>query len=65
MVKRTTGGGSLTNETLLERIPRKGKFSEAPTARLKEISRQLKLFKFGQAELAMLEKDIERELERL
>ena len=31
----------------------------APSARLTEIRRQLRMFKFGQAELALLKRDIE------
>lgn len=55
----------LTNGELLALIPRVGKELEAPTARLREISRQLKMFAFSQAELKLLAADIALQLTEL
>lgn len=57
----------LTQEEVLNSIPlrRVEEHLEAPTARLREIRRQLKLFAYGPAELELFKKDIDLQVKAL
>lgn len=60
-----TNGAVPTNGELLALIPRVGKELEPPTARLREISRQLKMFTFSDHERSLLAADIALQLKEL